>query len=366
MTIVFHIRTQEWIINSQERVRQLINRQPTDRIAIMDSFWQKTMQDFHSQGMPTSESAEEYFDLDIRFISVDQSFHLPRIILSEDEEYIDAKDEWGTSTREFKDQPSTPGFLEFAVKTREEWEDIYKPLLAFNPNTIDWKKLEINYQSARASGKYVALTHLDPFNAAWHKVGPERQLMMLVEDPEWLLDIYQANTALFESIWQELWSHGFELDALWIYGDIAYRNNMLFSPRHYSRILQSFHLQMCNLAHSYGSQVIYHSDGNLNRAIPLLLEAGIDCLQPMEVKANMDVIQLKKQYGDQLAFMGNIDARLFQENDLSGLENEIRTKIPAAMVNGGYIYHSDHSIPAGTTLKTYQYALERVRHYGRY
>ena len=158
----------------------------------MDSFWQRTLQDFHSQGMPESISAEEFFDFDIRFISVDQSFHLPRTILSEDEEYIDIKDEWGTSTRAFKDQPSTPGFLEFAVKTREDWEDIYKPLLAFKSDAIDWNSLEIIYQRARASGKYIALTCLDPFNATWHKVGPEKQLMMLVEDPEWFIDIYQG------------------------------------------------------------------------------------------------------------------------------------------------------------------------------
>lgn len=332
----------------------------------MDSFWQRTLQDFHSEGMPENISAEEFFDFDIRFISIDQSFRLPRIILSEDDEYIDAIDEWGTSTREFKDHPSTPGFLEFAVKTREDWEDIYKPLLSYNQNTIDWNNLDISYQRARASGKYVTLTYLDPFTAAWHQIGPEKQLMMFIENPEFIRDIYQTNIALFESVWQELWSHQIELDALWIYADIAYRNNMFFSPRHYCHVLQPFHKRMCDLAHRYGSQVIYHSDGNINRAIPHLLEAGIDCLQPMEVKANMDVIQLKKQYGDQLAFMGNIDARLFQENDLFGLEREIRMKIPAAMVNGGYVYHSDHSIPAGTSLKTYQFALELVKHYGCY
>ena len=266
----------------------------------MDSFWQRTLQDFHSQGMPESISAEEFFDFDIRFISVDQSFHLPRTILSEDEEYIDIKHEWGTSPRAFKDQPSTPGFLEFAVKTRENWEDIYKPLLAFKSDAIDWNSLEVIYQRARASGKYIALTYLDPFNAAWHKIGPERQLMLLIEDPEFLIDIYQANITLFKSIWQELWSHSINLDALWIYGDIAYRNNLLFSPRHYCRILQPFHERMCNMAHRFGSQVIYHSDGNINRAVPYLLEAGIDCLQPMKVKANMDVVSLRNNMATNL------------------------------------------------------------------
>jgi uroporphyrinogen decarboxylase len=316
--------------------------------------------------MPIDATAEEFFDLDIRFISIDQSFRLPRQILSEDEEHIIAKDEWGTTVREFKDQPSTPGLLEFAVKNRQDWEDIYKPRLAFDPNRIDWLDFESRYRRARERGKFVAFTHLDPFEATWHKVGPEQQLMMIVEDPEWLKDIYKADLALFEATWLEIWSRGIEPDALWIYGDIAYRTDMLFSPRHYCTLLQPFHKRMCDLAHRYGAQVVYHSDGNLERAIPHLLDTGIDCLQPLEVKADMDVRQLKKQYGDRLAFMGNIDARLFQENDLAGLEAEIRAKLPPAMAGGGYLYHSDHSIPAGTTLKTYQFALELVYHYGRY
>lgn len=102
------------------------------------------------------------------------------------------------------------------------------------------------------------------------------------------------------------------------------------------------------------------------KAIPFLLEAGIDCLQPLGVKAGMDVRHLKQEYGNRLAFMGNIDAGLFQENDRVGLEAEIRSKILIAMKGGCYVYYSDHSIPPGTTLETYRYALELVHHYGKY
>jgi uroporphyrinogen decarboxylase len=80
----------------------------------------------------------------------------------------------------------------------------------------------------------------------------------------------------------------------------------------------------------------------------------------------MGVVARKRRWGDRLAFMGNIDARLFQSNDLAGLEVEIRTKIPPAMRGGGYVYHSDHSVPPGTRLDTYRFALDLAQCYGRY
>jgi uroporphyrinogen decarboxylase len=64
--------------------------------------------------------------------------------------------------------------------------------------------------------------------------------------------------------------------------------------------------------------------------------------------------------------MGNIDARLYQKNDMEALEEEIRSKVSVAMRGGGYIYHSDHSIPPGTHLDTYQFGLDLVREVGIY
>jgi uroporphyrinogen decarboxylase len=134
----------------------------------------------------------------------------------------------------------------------------------------------------------------------------------------------------------------------------------------YRELLMPFHKQLCDLAHSKGAKVIYHGCGNNNQLMPLFVEAGIDCMQPLEVKAGMDIRELKAQYGDIMSFMGNIDARLFQTNDLTALEKEIKDKINIAKVGGGYVFHTDHSVPPGTTLETYQFALELVERYGKY
>ena len=354
-------------MDSRKRVRRLINREPADRIAIFDSFWTQTLADFRAQGMPAEIWPEDYFDFDISMFWFEQSFLLPEEVIEEDDEYRLVRDEWGTLNKEFREEQTTPGLLGFAIETREQWEQEYKPLLAYDPATrIDWKPFEARYQHFRERDRYVALSMLDPFECTWHKVGPEKQLMLTIQDPAWLQDMYAADVQLISDAWRDLQTRGIQPDALWLYGDIAYNKGMLFSPRHYRKLLLPFHRQLCELAHADGAQVIYHSDGDLTKAVPLLIEAGVDCIQPMEVKAGMDVVALKEAYGDQLAFMGNIDAQLFQSNDRDGLKTEIERKIPAAMAGGGYVYHSDHSIPPGATLETYQYALSLVREIGQY
>jgi len=353
-------------MNSRERVRRIINREPVDQIAIFDSFWNEVREDFVHQGASADQTLEEYFEFDIGMVWFEQSFLLPRAVQSETAEYRLVSDGWGTLNKELIHEQTTPGLIGFAVKDRDAWEQEYKPRLQYHPERIDWENLRQNYEQLRAVDRYVALSMLDPFECTWHIVGPDVQLEMMVLNPDWLLDMYAANTTLIEAAWSDLWANGIQPDALWLYGDIAYNAGMMFSPRHYRKLLLPFHRRLCELAHSHGSQVIYHTDGKIDTAVPLLLEAGIDCLQPMEVKAGVDVRDLKTQYSDQVAFMGNIDARLFQENDLAGLAAEIRAKIPVAMTGSGYIYHSDHSIPPGTELETYRFALDLVKKLGQY
>ena len=118
--------------------------------------------------------------------------------------------------------------------------------------------------------------------------------------------------------------------------------------------------------HEHDMPVILHSCGNVTEMIPDLLEIDLDCLNPLEVKAGMDLVGLKKQYGDKLAFMGGIDVRAMADPDPSVIENEIRTKLPVAKQGGGYIYHSDHSVPSNVSFEQYKRVIELVREYGGY
>jgi uroporphyrinogen decarboxylase len=82
----------------------------------------------------------------------------------------------------------------------------------------------------------------------------------------------------------------------------------------------------------------------------------------MEAKAGVDVIELAKNYGDKLAFMGNIDVRVLERGDKAEIEAEIAGKMNALKSLGAaYFMHSDHSISPQVSLESYKFALEVYR-----
>ncbi len=97
-----------------------------------------------------------------------------------------------------------------------------------------------------------------------------------------------------------------------------------------------------------------------------MIEAGIDCLQPLEAKAGMDLVKLKKRFGERIALIGGMDARALVSNDLARVENELRSKLPEAMAGSGYILQVDHSVPDQVSYETYWHFVEKGLQIGTY
>jgi uroporphyrinogen decarboxylase len=100
--------------------------------------------------------------------------------------------------------------------------------------------------------------------------------------------------------------------------------------------------------------------------IPSLIEAGINCLQPLEAKAGMDLVKLKQRFGAQIALIGGMDERVLETNDLEAVEAELLSKLPAAMVGSGYVLQVDHSVSPLVNYETYKYFVERGLEIGTY
>jgi len=103
---------------------------------------------------------------------------------------------------------------------------------------------------------------------------------------------------------------GFEFDGAFLFCDLGYRHGPFFSPRHYEEQLHPVFKELCDFFHERDMQVILHCCGNIKALIPYFIEEGIDCIQPLEVKAGMDLVELKEEFGDEMAYMGGIDVRL--------------------------------------------------------
>lgn len=109
-----------------------------------------------------------------------------------------------------------------------------------------------------------------------------------------------------------------------------------------------------------------HSCGMVEKLLPGMIEAGIDCLQAIEVKAGMDLIKLYKDFGDRLSFMGGLDVRVLFTNDKNLINTELEAKISTVMGNYGYVLHSDHSIPDTVEHEIYHYFVNKGLELGTY
>jgi uroporphyrinogen-III decarboxylase len=96
-----------------------------------------------------------------------------------------------------------------------------------------------------------------------------------------------------------------------------------------------------------------------------LIEAGVDCYNPLEAKADLDVVELKREYGGRLAFNGNLNVQVLATNDRRKVRAEVLRKLNAAK-GGGYIIQSDHSVPDNVDPATYDFVVELVRTHGQY
>jgi uroporphyrinogen decarboxylase len=355
-------------LNARERIRATLeHRVPEERIGFHDQYWEATVNRWHQEGLPEGVGPNEFFDTDVRMVGSDNSFRLPTETVEETDEYILDRDSWGILKRNWRDHRSTPELLDFAIKERAQWDEL-KQRLEPDAQRLAVAEQRPAYERGRREGKFIAWSSIPGYEATWRKLGVELLLEAMLTDPEWIVEMYQYDTELQMANLKGLLQAGFRFDGAWFWDDLGYRNGLLFSPRVYRQQLKPCHQKLFDLCHENDMPVILHSCGNVKEIIPDLIEIGLDCLQPLEVKAGMDVLELKAQYGDRLTLMGNIDARVISGEgyDDGALEREIATKVGQAKVGGGYIYHSDHSIPNTVSFERYQQVMALVRQYGAY
>lgn len=352
-------------LSSRERTWLALHHREGDRVGMWDGFWSTTLARWRGEGMPHGVMPDELFGFDIVEIRPDTSLRLPRVVIEDADEYSIVRDQNGTTLKNWKTSTSTPGWLDHIIKTRVDWEE-YRGRAQWNSDRVDYPAVEAKYCAARRRDKFIIYSGALSWDATLPLIGAETMLYAMVDDPAWVADMYQVMADLYLAGAEELLGAGYEFDGAWVYNDMAYRSGPFFSPRAYRELFLPHDRRVCDFFKARKIPVILHSCGNVTSLVPRLIEAGYACLQPLEVKAGVDMLALKRQYGDVLAFMGGIDVRAMDDPDPAAIELEISTKLPAMKAGGGYIYFSDHSVPDSVSFKQYCRVMDLVMQYGSY
>jgi len=358
-------------LTSRERVNRAMNHEDHDRVPRFETFWTDTIARWQGEGLEGADH-EVWGILEADFAGLAGwlgPFVGHREVLSEDDETITLVNEWHETVREWKGRMGTPEHLGWGCSDRDKWEKTFKPAIE-NMGLIEADKEYIAYNEKMCVGKerWRFLATLDPFEALRHLLGDVDSMIMMMEDPEWIAEISRTWTdAMIRRLDQQSEYIGAEsIDGVWCYGDMAFNHSTMCSPETYKELIWPDHKRFADWAHDHGCQFIYHTDGNINGVIDLYVEAGFDCLQPLEAKADMDVRTLFPKYAEDLTLFGNIDVMTMATNDLDKIEEEIANKFAVGKAHKAYIYHSDHSVPPLVSWETYQCIIELVKKHGQY
>jgi hypothetical protein len=197
-------------------------------------------------------------------------------------------------------------------------------------------------------------------------IGQENAMLWMGEEPERMgAAINRMGAHYLECAKAEIDAGKGLLDGFVIWGDVAYKNGMFFSPSYWREYFKPWVAQITAHAHANGLPVIYHGCGNVKTIFPDYIEVGIDAYNPLEVKARMDCVELRKQYGHKIGFCGNSDMQVWETGDRAAIRREVLRKLNAAK-GGGYIFQSDHSVSSAVSGHTYDYIVKLVREFGNY
>ena len=102
--------------------------------------------------------------------------------------------------------------------------------------------------------------------------------------------------------------------------------------------------KITELLRSNGIDVIFlDCDGNVEQLVPLWLESGINFIWPFEQAAGNDAVAMRKKYGKDLVIGGAIDKRELTKGK-EAIKEEVMSKVPFLLEQGGYFPTVDHSI----------------------
>ena len=357
-------------MNGKERITNILQRKPVDRIGVYEHFWGDTYGQYLKQGhIKEGESFEGHFKFDMcecwAFnLAVDLDFE--QKIIEETDETVTLLDGNGAILRRHKLHDSTPEHIGFTVKCREDWEKAKPLLLRDTERRINFDAYRNVKKAAREAGLFFVWSGVNVFECMHPVCGHENLLVGMAVDPDWVSDMAETYANLLVKLQKILFEKEGAPDGIWYYEDMGFKERPFFSENMYRDMIMPYHKQTIAYAHSLKLPVIMHSCGFVEPLLPSMIEAGIDCLQVIEIKAGMDLLRIYKKYGDKISLMGGIDVRALYTNDKKIIDAELNAKIPVVKKGFGYVLHSDHSIPKTVNYETFTYYLKKALELGRY
>ncbi|MBO3798678.1 MAG: uroporphyrinogen decarboxylase family protein [Thermoproteota archaeon] len=149
--------------------------------------------------------------------------------------------------------------------------------------------------------------------------------------------------------------------------DYADRKGPFMSVKQFEEFVLPYLKRVVQTVRRLGAPFIKHTDGNLWPIIDMIVDSGIDALDPIEPIAGMDIGEVKRKYGGRIAVVGNVDCSyVLPLGNEKEVEDAVKETIAKASPGGGHIMASSNSIHPAVKPSNYMLMVELTKKYGTY
>jgi len=213
--------------------------------------------------------------------------------------------------------------------------------------------------------KFIVFAVRDVFSWGRDLRGYENWLMDLVLHPTIVHTLVEMSVTW--AIKLAKWAVKEGADAIFSGDDIADNRGPLFSPKIYRTFFWKPFKKLVHSVKEEGLYYIKHTDGNIWDLLDMLINSGIDCIDPIEPSAGMNIAKVKRMYGDRVCIKGNIDCRItLVQATPKQVEQEVRKCIRVASPGGGHILSSSNSIHSSVRPQNFLAMIDAAKKFGRY
>lgn len=330
-------------MNSKERVYAALERKPTDRVPVFMWFHPQTTQRLGRLLEIPAEYVPEAMGDDVRQMWVNNNYAMEGITHEKQgQEHVDL---WGIRWlkegffNQIVEYPlvnaSRRQVLEYTFPT-EHIEELMQQMIPV----------------AELGDKYFIGCDVSPciFEMYFRLRGVEKTLLEIKTDPELTEEMFKR-CADFSIQLAQTACERFELDWLWSGDDVASQLSMMMSPQAWRDMIKPHLKRIEDVGKSHGLWVAHHCCGAIRPVIADLIEIGVDVLNPIQCNCpGMEPLELKKEFGKELAFMGGVDTQGVLPNGTVGEVRRATSGLIEGMTvdGGGYILAASHTIPPET------------------
>jgi uroporphyrinogen decarboxylase len=269
------------------------------------------------------------------------------------------RSEWGYITQDTAEEHGIE--VESPIKTMADFER-YAPPDPRAPGRF----VAVDAAVERFKGDKAVIVHLnDVFSLPRYLMGMQELLMAIVVEPELVLGLVEMSVTINLELAKEVATRGVKI--VYTGDDIAYTKGPLMSPKHFRELFYPGFCRVISGFKELGLYVIKHTDGNLWPIMDMLVDSGIDCLDPIDPIAGMDLGEVKAKVGHRVALKGNVDcAQLMTFGSPDEVAEATKVALSKGMPGGGYILSSSNSIHSAVKPENYAAMLQTLQDYGRY